>query len=42
MLFLKVFDDREQKWELLDDHYESPLPDQYRWRASTRRRYDRR
>ena len=32
MLFLKVFDDREQEWELLDDHYKSPLPEQYRWR----------
>ena len=26
MLFLKIFDDREQEWELLDDSYRSPLP----------------
>lgn len=32
MLFLKIFDDREIQWELLQDNYKSPLPDQYRWR----------
>lgn len=32
LLFLKIFDDREQEWELLHDDYQSPLPDQYRWR----------
>ena len=32
MLFLKIFDDRESEWELLQDDYESPLPEQYRWR----------
>ncbi len=32
MLFLKIFDDRETEWELLQDHYQSPLPEQYRWR----------
>lgn len=32
MLFLKVFDDRETEWELLDDDYRSPLPAAYRWR----------
>ena len=32
LLFLKIFDDREQEWELLDDNYRSPLPEQYRWR----------
>ncbi len=32
MLFLKIFDDREQEWELLDDKYTSPLPKEYRWR----------
>jgi type I restriction enzyme M protein len=32
MLFLKIFDDRESEWELLEDNYESPLPEQYRWR----------
>jgi hypothetical protein len=26
MLFLKIFDDRETEWELLDDTYRSPVP----------------
>jgi len=32
MLFLKIFDDRESEWELLQDNYVSPLPEKYRWR----------
>jgi type I restriction enzyme M protein len=32
LLFLKIFDDREQEWELLDKKYRSPLPEQCRWR----------
>jgi len=32
MLFLKIFDDRESEWELLQDDYRSPLPESYRWR----------
>ncbi|WP_211825129.1 type I restriction-modification system subunit M [Kistimonas asteriae] len=32
MLFLKIFDDREQEWELLEDDYESPIPEALRWR----------
>ena len=32
MLFLKIFDDRESEWELLQDDYQSPLPEPYRWR----------
>ncbi len=32
MLFLKILDDREWEWELLDDSYRSPLPEAYRWR----------
>lgn len=32
MLFLKIFDDREREWELLQDNYKSPLPKKYRWR----------
>ena len=32
MLFLKIFDDREQEWELLDDDYVSPIPKKLRWR----------
>lgn len=32
MLFLKIYDDREQEWEVLDDAYVSPLPENLRWR----------
>ncbi len=32
MLFLKIFDDRETQWELLQDNYKSPLPEKFRWR----------
>lgn len=32
MLFLKIFDDHEQELELLRDDYESPIPDELRWR----------
>ncbi|MBV2132074.1 type I restriction-modification system subunit M [Pseudomonas sp. MAP12] len=32
LLFLKIFDDREMEWELLDDDYRSPIPESYRWR----------
>jgi type I restriction enzyme M protein len=32
MLFLKIYDDRETEWELLDDTYRSPVPKQLRWR----------
>lgn len=33
MLFLKIFDDREMEWELLDDDYRSPIPQSCRWRS---------
>ena len=32
MIFLKVFDDREQEWEALDPAYRSPMPAGLRWR----------
>ncbi len=32
LLFLKIFDDRESEWEILQDNYKSPLPAKYRWR----------
>jgi len=32
MLFLKVFDQREEEWEDDNAAYQSPLPDRYRWR----------
>ncbi|NQT55698.1 MAG: SAM-dependent DNA methyltransferase [Desulfobacteraceae bacterium] len=31
MIFLKIFDDKEQEAELVDDGYKSPLPDELRW-----------
>ena len=33
MFFLKIFDDREEELELLEDDYTSPLPEHLRWRA---------
>ncbi|EPN1320858.1 type I restriction-modification system subunit M [Enterobacter hormaechei] len=32
MLFLKVFDQREEEWEESNPAYKSPLPEEYRWR----------
>ena len=32
MFFLKIFDDREEEIELLEDNYISPLPERLRWR----------
>ena len=32
LLFLKIFDDRELEWELMDDSYQSPIPERCRWR----------
>ncbi len=32
MLFLKIFDDREHEYELLDEGYSSPIPERLRWR----------
>lgn len=32
MLFLKIFDDREEEQELMQDDYMSPIPDELRWR----------
>ncbi len=32
MLFLKIFEDREQELELLDTTYASPVPERLRWR----------
>ncbi|RJP19438.1 MAG: SAM-dependent DNA methyltransferase [Candidatus Abyssobacteria bacterium SURF_5] len=31
MIFLKIFDDREKEYELLEEKYRSPIPDQLRW-----------
>ncbi|HLP92298.1 MAG TPA: class I SAM-dependent DNA methyltransferase [Nostocaceae cyanobacterium] len=32
MIFLKVFDAREEEYELLEDDYKSPIPEALRWR----------
>ncbi len=32
MLFLKIFDDREIQYELVDPKYKSPIPEPLRWR----------
>ncbi|MCP5388441.1 MAG: SAM-dependent DNA methyltransferase [Novosphingobium sp.] len=32
MFFLKILDDREAELELIDDDFQSPLPDHLRWR----------
>jgi type I restriction enzyme M protein len=32
MLFLKIYDDREQEWELAEKRYRSPIPENLRWR----------
>ncbi len=32
MIFLKVFDDKEMEYELKDDSYVSPIPEELRWR----------
>jgi type I restriction enzyme M protein len=33
MLFLKVFDQREEEWEDDNESYKSPLPEELRWRT---------
>jgi type I restriction enzyme M protein len=33
MIFLKVFDAKEEEWELEDDDYQSPIPENLRWRV---------
>ena len=32
MFFLKILDDREEELELIDDEFQSPLPEHLRWR----------
>lgn len=32
MFFLKIYDDREEEIELLEDDYQSPIPEELRWR----------
>src|SRR5437870_2959669 len=33
MFFLKILDDQDQQLELMDTAYESPVPEDLRWRA---------
>ena len=33
LLFLKAFDYKEMEWELLEDDYESIIPQKYKWRS---------
>ena len=33
LFFLKIFDDREEELELLEEDYRSPLPEPLRWRS---------
>lgn len=32
MLFLKIYDDAESEWDLLEDNFESIIPEECRWR----------
>lgn len=32
ILFLKIYDAKEELWELYDDNYESIIPEELRWR----------
>lgn len=32
MLFLKIFDTKEEDWEITNDNYKSPIPKHLRWR----------
>ncbi|MBN69441.1 MAG: DNA methyltransferase [Gimesia sp.] len=32
LIFLKIFEDREKEFELIDDNYKSPIPGPFRWR----------
>ena len=31
MLFMKIFADKEEEWELVLENYHSPLPDKLKW-----------
>jgi type I restriction enzyme M protein len=33
ILFLKIFDDREKEYEVMNDEYKSVIPKKYRWRT---------
>ncbi|MBP9563054.1 MAG: SAM-dependent DNA methyltransferase, partial [Acetoanaerobium sp.] len=31
LLFLKIFDVKEQEWELMEDNYQEIVPTEFRW-----------
>lgn len=31
MLFMKIFADKEEEWEITIDNYESPIPEKFKW-----------
>lgn len=33
LLFLKIFDTKEEEWEVLEDGYKGIIPNKYRWRS---------
>ena len=33
LLFLKVYDAKEEEWEFMDDNYESIIPEELKWRS---------
>ncbi|MGH2087657.1 N-6 DNA methylase [Aerococcus urinaeequi] len=33
MLFLKIYDAKEEEWEFMDDNYESIIPEELKWRS---------
>src|ERR1700746_3002148 len=38
MIFLKIYDDREEELELTEDHFSSPIPGRFRWRNGAKDR----
>lgn len=40
LLFLKIYDAREEEWEILDDGYSSIIPDRLRWHSWATNRMD--
>ena len=33
MLFLKIFSDKEEEWDITIDGFESPIPEEYKWKT---------
>ncbi len=33
MLFMKIFADKEEEWEITIEKYKSPIPDEYKWQS---------